>query len=39
MLKIQILNQAGQVRQGKNDYEEFRRPLENSGTDFCYLTT
>lgn len=39
MLKIQILNQAGQVRQGKNDYEEFRRPLENSGTDFCYLAT
>lgn len=39
MLKIQILNQSGQVRQGKNDYEEFRRPLENSGTDFCYLAT
>ncbi|MBW4803743.1 DUF7402 domain-containing protein [Loigolactobacillus coryniformis] len=39
MLKIQILDQAGQVRQGKNDYEEFQRPLEHSGVDFCYLAT
>lgn len=39
MLKIQILDQTGQVKQGKNDYEEFRRPLESQGRNFCYLAT
>ncbi len=39
MLKIQILDKTEQVKQGKNDYEDFQRPLENSGADFCYIAT
>lgn len=39
MLKLQILDRTGQIRKGKNDYEEIDRPMESSGKTFCYLAT
>ncbi|WP_071130305.1 hypothetical protein [Enterococcus timonensis] len=38
-IKISILNQDSQVKQGKNDYEEFSREMSSEMDNQCYLST
>jgi hypothetical protein len=38
-ISLEILDQTGQVKQGKNDYEAFNREMCVSGTNEVHLTT
>lgn len=39
MLKLEIVTATGRIKMGKNDYEEFERPLVNTGEQLVYIAT
>ncbi|WP_042462433.1 discoidin/SUN/FTP domain-containing protein [Neobacillus dielmonensis] len=39
MIRLSILDKDGNIKNGKNDYEEYVLPMTKESNDYCYLST